>query len=1098
MGQGEGVRRGADAVGALDEAFVLGLDLGPNSVGWALVRADAVDEGVVAGPGSPILAAGVRVFEAGLENYGSSKEEARSQKRRAARSARRINDRRARRRRALRSILRAGGLLPADPAAVHTWLGPYSAGQAQPDPYALRSRGLDERLDPFELGVAIYHIAKRRGFRSNRKEGRKARDDGTVSSALLDLARRIEETDSSTLGRYLYRLRERHPGVMAAEQAAPQWAARLRNRYTARAMLRDEFDRLWDAQRQHHPALLTDALRARITETVFHQRPYEVSPERVQELPRGPDGRPKFANLLRSPTLAQCPLVPEARRLWRGHWLAQQFRLLKEVNNLRMHLHAGSTRALHPDERAAVLAHLMPRAKAKFEDLRACVADVGHVEHADDLQFNLELGGRKELDGNRVEQALVKAFRKARWAKLPEEQRRRLRVGLSDIHMDIEDPDDLHQQVRALVDGLLDDKGCEALASIAYTEGYLRYSRPAIERILPYLEQGLGEYEAVAAAFPERARPPRLPELPRIPSEITNPVVRRALGEARRVVNAIIRRYGTPVRIHVELARDAALTGEQRRERNSKMRQNERKREAAKARLLEAGIAAPTRDDILAFQLWEEQGHACPYTGQQIGFSTLIGSLRGSGELQVDHILPRWRSGDDSYMNKVLCWADANRKKGSRTPLEWLGAVGADREAFLERVRRMGSLPPPKRKRLLQAEIEEDAFTARQLNDTRYISRAIVAYLGWLYDPSEREGQKRVQTCTGLATSEFRQRWGLNGMLSPVEAGKDVRLSKREDHRHHAVDALVVALVTRKRLKNLIEVLRLEAEGRRPADRRESALAPPWPALRHDAFAVMDAINVSHRVDRKLRGPLHLETYYGRTREEGVYVTRYRIEDFTKARDLDAIRDEVVRRSIIEHLTRQGWTEGADIPSGMLDPVNPPRLLKGGMPIRRVRVSRRIGGAVPLGQAGQPPHRFAESKNNHHLLVWDERGTDDPRDWRAEVVPMHEAMRRVRREGVPAVRRDLPPPARFLYALMRKDSVLIRDPTTGQPRLCILQNFSGPPDMALDLRLRDVRDARPATLANKNPVARVQSIRGLAAIELRPVVVDLLGQIHPA
>ena len=797
---------------------VLGLDLGPNSVGWALVDAEA-REGRAPAMGCPIIAAGVRVFEAGIENYGTHKEQSRSQKRRAARSARRVTERRGRRRRAVRNILQRHGLLPRDEAELRIWIGPYAPGDRPRNPYAFRARGLDEALQPYELGVAIYHLAHRRGFQSNRKDRRKVKELGPVKEGIGFLGRAMDEADARTLGEYLYRLQQEDPVVLDLEARRGEPTHRLRNRHTSRAMYKQEFEALWDSQREHLPKQCTDAAYSALSETLFFQRPYEVTQARADALQKRPDGRPYFANLLRSPSVGRCPLVPEAARMPRTHWRAQRFRLLKEVNNLAIRTRRlGSDRRLSAEERARVLDYVAVRKQANFTTLRNQVARVTRDLDPEAFWFNLEAGSRKALLGNTVEYSLIKAFGKSGWSSLDAEERMRLRDGVSELECMVDDEEEHARRLRELLGEHATPEMESALSVVLAREGHMRFSREAIDRLLPHLEAGLGEYDAIEKEFPERGIASRVEALPLIPKDITNPVVRRALSETRRVVNAIIKTYGLPQRIQVELARDAARTGEQRKEATRRMRDRERAREAARDALREHGIADPGRSDVLAFELWQEQNGRCIYTGDNIGLQTFLGFLRGSGELQVDHILPRWRSGDDGYMNKVICRADANRAKGDRTPIEWLSDDPEGLAAFRERVAHEKGLSRGKARRLLTEKIEEGTFTARQLNDTRYISREIVSYLERLYPPELRIGQKAVGTTKGQATAQLRYRWGLNSLLPSVVTGK-ATLTKREDHLHHAVDALVVALVTPKH----VQAMARADPGRRGADRQAGA-----------------------------------------------------------------------------------------------------------------------------------------------------------------------------------------------------------------------------------------------------------------------------------
>ncbi len=146
----------------------------------------------------------------------------------------------------------------------------------------------------------------------------------------------------------------------------------------------------------------------------------------------------------------------------------------------------------------------------------------------------------------------------------------------------------------------------------------------------------------------------------------------------------------------------------------------------------------------------------------------------------MEHILPYPRSLDDSYMNKTLCMADENRTvKHNRSPYE---AYHANTENYQQILKRVETLPYPKRKRFEQEEIDTDKFVERQLNDTRYICTEVKEYIQQL-------GVK-VEVTQGGATAVLRHRWNLNRVLAD-----DCNMEKnREDHRHHVHEPLLVGI----------------------------------------------------------------------------------------------------------------------------------------------------------------------------------------------------------------------------------------------------------------------------------------------------------------
>ena len=229
--------------------------------------------------------------------------------------------------------------------------------------------------------------------------------------------------------------------------------------------------------------------------------------------------------------------------------------------------------------------------------------------------------------------------------------------------------------------------------------------------------------------------------------------MQKALHETRKVVNAIVRQYGKPDIIRVEMARDMKLSKRQKEELQREQNKHKKANEIAEKILREEfGIQHPTRADLQKYRLWEECKEVCPYTGTVISREMLF-----SPEVDVEHILPYSRSLDDSYMNKTLCMAAYNRQvKLNNTPYE----IGkGDPLEYARILQRIKPLPFPKHRRFEQKEIDTEAFVARQLNDTRYICVEVRGYLQQLGVP--------VEISKGEATATLRHRWRLNTMLSP-------------------------------------------------------------------------------------------------------------------------------------------------------------------------------------------------------------------------------------------------------------------------------------------------------------------------------------------
>ncbi len=549
------------------------------------------------------------------------------------------------------------------------------------------------------------------------------------------------------------------------------------------------------------------------------------------------------------------------------------------------------------------------------------------------------------------------------------------------------------------------------------------------------------------------------------------------------MINSILREFNRDdgnyriARIHVELARSIKMGPSDRSEYNKARAKREEKRSlAADAIRKESPQSKLSRELIDKYLLWEEQAGVCVYSGRTISLGHLL-----SGEVDVDHILPRWRSLDDSFGNTVVCFRDMNHEKGDRTPFEWLGGQPERFDAMKQRIR---DLPFRKRARFTQEKLEADEFSARQLVDTAYITRAACDYLRCLV-----EKPHHVLGAKGTYTAELRHLWGLETVLSdlpdsPAWAGKnDLRPGEknRADHRHHAVDAIVIAFTDESRLQMLSRLYRNGESG---------AEIEPWLQFRDSVVEAIKSINVSHRVQRKVAGPLHEETIYGstyertplgeRVRKPGRFVVRKPLESLTPAM-VEDIRDLTIKKLVLQRLGEYGFTGGRK--SGESIPKEvwaKPLLMDSGVPIRKVRIFKQDETICSLR-----PNVYVKPGSTHHLCIfeWTERG-EKKRD--AIFVSMLEAINRIKRRE-PIIQREHPhrPGAKFVMSLSRGELVL------GAREDGKLMVFNTAASTQGQIYFHYHTDARPSTKKQRVAVKANSMSR-----KARKVTVDPLGRIR--
>lgn len=934
--------------------YRLGVDLGTNSIGWAAIELgeDCEPRGV--------LDMGVRIFADGRDTRGKASNAA---DRRTARGGRRRRRRYVDRRRRLQTALAELGLAPADKSE--------RARLEALDAYDLRARALDEALSPSELGRALFHLNQRRGFKSNRKTdgGGDEAQKSKMRERMSNLSESLRASGARTLGEYLAARRRDGETVLARPDE---------DFYPDRAMLESEFDAIRDAQTPSHALSADDWERLR--DVIFHQRPLKPADPGLCRFEEGEKRAPRALSSF------------------------QEFRILQDVNNLRVTVGTDPERDLSESERERVLKRLRSGMDVKLteKDGKPVLRHVG-LRMPTGAAFNLAIGGRAKIAGDETAAKLgkPKLFGR-RWAALPLDERDEIVRFL----LDAEDPNAVVD--KAMSAWGLDADQAEAVARVSPPSGYGSLSEKAIRKMIPHLERGEIYSTAAQSAgydshsdFRNADARSELPyygevltravvggDLSLDPNEhgeaerwgrVSNPTVHIGMNQLRRVVNALIAAYGKPREIVVELARELKMDREQKLTYQRRQRENERRNEDHKKMLESAGLQ-DTHDNRRKLRLWEEQGdvHArfCPYTGDRLSCEMVM-----DNRTEVDHILPFSRTLDNSMANMVVCVADSNRVKADRSPFEAFGnsPAGYDYDAMRARA---AKLPRKKSWRfqpdaMERYENEERGFLDRQLTETRYLSRLARAYLACLYEASE--GLKVRVIRGGIITALLRRGWGLNGMLGESSGG-EARGKQRDDHRHHAIDAFIVANTTRGLLQRFYE-----AAGRSGGDvlmeRLASLVPPPWDGFSREYLkGRLDEIIVSHKPDRGsaganggTSGQLHNATAYGLIEplEDGATEVTHRkpVSEFKKRADLKKVRNDGLKAELMA-LWDEVHAEGGNAADFA------ERAKRVGVSRRNGR--RRVGSVrvveklrvVPISDRSGRPYKGYKTDGNEFADIW--------------------------------------------------------------------------------------------------------------------------------
>ena len=1028
---------------------VLGLDLGVGSIGWCLIALDAQ------GDPAEILGMGSRVVP--LTNLGDDKAFSKgeaftaNQKRTARRTMRRGFARYQLRRYRLRRELEKVGMLP-DAALIQLPLL---------ELWELRKRAATagERLTLPELGRVLCHINQKRGYRHVKSdaaaivgdEGEKKKDSNSAYLAGIRANDEKLQDERKTVGQYFAeQLRQSQ-----SESPTGGISYRIKDQIFSRQRYIDEYDQIMAAQRVHYPDILTDEFIQMLRdEVIFMQRPLKSckhlvslcefeKQERVMRVQQddGKGGRQLVERRVKfGPKVAP-----------KSSPLSQLCRIYEAVNNIRLTRPDGSPRDITPEERAKIVAHLQSSASLSFAALKKLLKEKALI--AD------QLTSKSGLKGNSTRVALASALQPyPQYHHLldMELETRMMTVQLTDeetgevterevavvtdsyvrqplyrlwhILYSIEERDAMR---RALIIQLgmkeedLDGGLLDQLYRLDFVKpGYGNKSAKFICKLLPQLQQGLGYSEACAAVGYRHSNSPTSEEitertlLEKIPllqrNELRQPLVEKILNQMINLVNALKAEYGVD-EVRVELARELKMSREERERMAEGNRRREKENKAIAEKIRECGLF-PTKSRIRKYMLWEEAGEKCLYCGQIL---TLSQCLNGD-DMEVEHIIPKSVLYDDSYGNKTCACRRCNKEKGNRTALEYIRAKGWEDE-YMDRInglldKKAISYSKHQRLRWLKEDIPSD-FLERQLRLTQYISRQAMAIL--------QQGIRRVSASEGGVTARLRSLWGYDDILHTLnldrydsmgetervsregETTEKLRIkdwSKRKDHRHHAIDALVVASTRQGYIQRLNrvsseserEAMSEEIEVQKAAKTDKLSLLERWLTQRPhlSVRAVSDKVAeilISYRPGKRVvtrgrniylrhgkkcvqsglvpRGPLSKETVYGQITINGEpqIVCKYDLQSL-KAKDVDYVVDLALRKRLKELLAQHGGKEkeafAGDVymdEAGTQGPIRSVRCFTG---LDRAKMK-----AVKYDEQGEAVG-FVATQNNHHLAIY--------------------------------------------------------------------------------------------------------------------------------
>ena len=927
---------------------ILGLDLGSNSLGWAMLEETN-------GSVNQIIGIGSRIFTRAVEDQVPTPKNV---KRRNMRLARRVIQRRSRRKQRMLNYLVSLNLLPKE---LQNNTQPEAMLNALGDPYEIRARALDAQLQPYELGRILLHFVARRGFLSTKKQaaGDLVDDPDTVSlineldnqatnnqeesdfkEDIAEVRNAIDVAGARTLGEYLYLLskgkckRNRHHD-----------GGHLR---TDRQMYIEELHLIWAAQEQHFKHLPADFMvkNEGVLQIIFYQRPLKLKKDRV----------------------GKCSLEPKNYRAAMARLETQRFRYLQDVNNLQyFERHTDQWLSISQDDKHTLIHYFEQHPKITVTVLKKLLG----LDKP--TKINLEA---TNLKGN-ITACNIRAVLGEMWDQYsPESQ-----VALVEDLLSMTKKSALKTRLMSHWD--LDAQSAIKLCLLELEPGHASLSLKAINKLLPFLQQGLvyskkdhgtGELGALqAAGYFDTQEVQLCEEKLGLPTETSNPIVNRGMHELRRVVNAIIKHYGKPDVIRIEMARDLEMNTKRYKDNEARQNKNKKENEKAVDAYKSLGLGQyPSHADKIKYRLWQDQDHCCAYSNKTITLNQVF-----TAQVEIDHILPMKKSLDDSYMNKVLCFLAENRFKGDRTPKDAWGGTESKWLQITQAISRWKGVDAKVRRFYdTEAELQKRDFISSQLNDTRYIAKLALDYVKQLGCD--------VSVTKGFVVANMRHQWGFNDLIGETNH-KD-----RTDHRHHAIDAVVIGSTSRQMYKKAVAHI----------EHNTLHVKPPYENIKQDLAQHLHSTIVSHAPNKKLSGPLHEETGAGYIEKHGGLVYRKTLTpDFT-IKNLTEIVDDGVKAQVIAHLNSHNNDPKKAFAQGVTVYHKDNKT-----PIKRVRVLQSKTTREKLDKNKWPVKdkagqifKYMSFGNMHHLEVLKHKDTGQ---LKGEFVTMMQASHRAK--GIPSM-----------------------------------------------------------------------------------------------
>lgn len=804
--------------------YILGLDIGISSVGWGLLELDENNNPY------KIIDVGSRIFTPGEETTGESKAKARREKR----GARRIIRRREFRLDRVRNLLYENGYLKANitsnivsikneelSLAFNNMINNYYKDK-DTNPYKLKVEALDRKLTDEELSIILVHYAKKRGYKSNREEG-SDNDSGKVLSAIKENEKLMEDNNYRTISE-MYLKDEKFKNKI--KNSPGNYKISVTNE-----MYLEEINKVLDTQIKF--GLIDENFKTEYLKIYNSRRSYA----------KGPGGDSPYGGDLIERMTGKCSFDKEPRAPKKA-FSSELFVVLTKLVNLKYKINDGEFKTLTKEEITSIIDKAKDKKEVTYKDLTKILdSDIvfkdltlskqEYIKLIDELKKKLNINKETKLNINElsdndkelynkmytekllsktfiklegyhaIKTCIIKSYSSEIWEKVKDN------IGLLDelalYCTNYKVNDDILNKIKEseVIDNIFAD--ANFVKSLPNFKDHLMLSTSIIRDLIPLMTEGNTYDKAMSILgykFTDINNNIEKQDLlvPIYVNEnITNQRVIRSLSQARKVINAIIKKYGMPKTINIETARELAKSYKERKQIEKDNLEKQGNNEKDKQLLVELGLFSSidkiSSNDLLKYKLWKEQNEFCGYSMKKISIEDLF----KNNLVQIDHILPYSRTYNDNYLNKTLVYTKENQEKGNKIPYEWFGKTDKweEYEGYINSL----TISQKKKDNYLLKNLDFDTereMREQNLNDTRYISRElsslIKAYLN----------VEKVNMYPGAITAKLRARWGFNRLthsyisktyFMPQNMKENIN-KDRDNHLHHAMDALIIASIT--------------------------------------------------------------------------------------------------------------------------------------------------------------------------------------------------------------------------------------------------------------------------------------------------------------